>query len=232
MQDSAKARELQQTFQQTIAPFEGMMRAEGHEPMRAIADLLQTAAALRTAPMSHRANIIANMVKTFGIPYPELVRAIDEPGGASQQSQNEPMDVGSIIARAKAELRQELAQTREQASVAHGQQVVEEFKQNAEFLEDVRHDMALIMDADHRRGLKTTIQQAYDKACRIHPEISLVLEQRKAAEAAKAGNASTLRARAASSSVRGQPAAVGVSNGESKSIRGTIEASIAALSGR
>jgi len=54
-------------------------------------------------------------------------------------------------------------------------------------------------------GVAKDLPSAYDAALKLHPEISGVLEQRKAAEAARTGNAATERAVQAASSVRASP---------------------------
>jgi hypothetical protein len=108
---------------------------------------------------------------------------------------------------------------------------VEAFTSTAEFMDDVREDVADMMELASRRGVALTLEDAYNRACKLHPEVSQVLQQREAAKAANALQASTQRARAASSSVRSQPTAAAPAATDD-SIRGSLLASIAATQRR
>jgi hypothetical protein len=57
-------------------------------------------------------------------------------------------------------------------------QQIGEFAQNAEFINDVRYDMADLMDLASKRGQNLSLQDAYDKACSVHPQVSGVLQKR------------------------------------------------------
>jgi len=73
-----------------------------------------------------------------------------------------------------------------------------------EFFEDVREDMADLLEVASRRGIALTAKDAYTRAVAMNPEVSKVMEQRRAA---KTQNGSIQRAMAASSSVKAQPTA-------------------------
>ena len=102
------------------------------------------------------------------------------------------------------------------------QSEIEQFSANAEFLNDVRMEMADIIDMGAQRGVNYSLQQAYEIACRAHPEISRVLQQREQAQAAQRLNQTTQRAKQAAVSVGGAPA-LGSAEQKSNSLRGAIE---------
>lgn len=214
LQEAAEARRHHEAFRQTVAPYEGMIRAEGGEPLRAVQSLLQTAAALRTSPPVHKAQLVANLIRTFGVPIEALDAALagQPPPQGAQGAQYAPNGmapgpyqdprVDQLLAR----MQQAEAQ-RASALQQEAHSVVSAFQ--GEFLDDVREEMADLMEAAGKRGLKLSIEDAYNRAVLLHPEISAVLEQRKAAANAANASASMQRAKAAGSSVRTRPAGGG-----------------------
>jgi hypothetical protein len=94
--------------------------------------------------------------------------------------------------------------TSAQQKQAEAAKSVQEVAQE-EFFEDVRQDMADLIEVAQRRGVALTLKDAYTRAVGLHPEISKVVSQRAAA-AARTPAGATQRARAASSSVRSSPA--------------------------
>lgn len=224
MQETAAARKTAEEFQRTVAPFEAMIRAEGSDPVKAVGNLLQTAAALRTAPPAHKAQLVAQLVKTYGIPIDALDAALSGeaiPQPAQQQGQFRDPRFDQFL--------QTLEQRKAQAAQAEAQRVaseMEKFAAEAEFFDDVREDMADLIEAKARRGVELTPKQAYDLACSMHPEISGVISQRQAAASAANAQASTQRARNAASSVKSQPAGPSQA-GEPDDIRGALKAALA-----
>jgi hypothetical protein len=231
LQQTAEARKGYQTFRETIAPFEGMIRAEGIEPMRAVRDLLTTAQALRTAPKPHRAQMIAYMVRNFIGGSKEDVALLDDalsaalngqpmnqqPGGAA------PMD--PRVDQLLAEVRQ-ARQEKQQAAMQRQQEQIDKFAESHEYFEDVRDDMSLAMRMAAEKGLTLSLEDAYKRACALHPEISEVLARRtRAADVTKA-NASTQRNRIAASSIRSTPAPKMKGPPPGDDIRASIEAAI------
>ena len=231
MQESAEARKHLEAFRATVAPFEGFIRAEGSEPMRAVGNLLQTAAALRTAPPAQKAALVANLVKQFGIPIDALDAALaGQPGPQGGNTPPSPyMDprVDQLFQR----LQQAEAQRAEQLKT-QGQQALESFAQGHEFFDDLREDMADLMEAATKRGKTLSLEDAYTRASMLHPEISQVLQQREAAKAAANANASTQKSRIAASSVKTHPTAQMNGAQTGSSIRAAIEAADASLAGR
>lgn len=222
LREAAEARKLREEFQRTISPYEAMLRAEGSEPLKAVGNLLQTAAALRTAPPAQRAALVAQIVRSYGVPIDALDAALS--GEAPQAQQAPPQYRDPRV--------DQLFATIEQAKAAKAQQLQAEAQkalstvQEQEFFEDVREEMADILEVAARRGVAMSVEDAYNRAIALHPEISKVLSQREAAKAAANAQASTQRAKAASASVRGSP--VG-STDDSKptSLREQLEAAFA-----
>lgn len=206
------------------------MQSAGMDPMRAFGSFLDVTRTLRTGPAEQRASVVADIIKNFGVDVEQLAAALD---GQPQQARQQSFDPDAIARQVEARFVQNMQQRQQQALSHQATQTVEEFVQSApEFFEDVREEIADLMELRARRGVKLELKDAYNHVIRNHPEIGPILKQREAATAANATQASTQRARAASSSVRSQPSSAPVGGREPESIRDYLEAAASSLSGR
>jgi hypothetical protein len=208
LQESASARQGYQQFKEAVSPFEAMIRAEGSEPVKAVQNLLQTAYALRTAPLAQRAAMLADLTRTF-LPGQEGIQLLDQalsgspqtPSGVQQQPQvyRDPR-LDQLLAQVE-----EAKQVRVQALDQQAAQALSEVE-GQEFYEDVREDMADILEFAAKRNLQMTPMDAYNRAVQLNPEVAKVFGQREAAKRAASPNGPTQRARIAASSVKSTPA--------------------------
>ena len=106
------------------------------------------------------------------------------------------------------------------------QNEVQQFLGEAEFGEDVREDMADILEVAQRRGQSMTLKQAYERACLMNERVAQVLQQRRAAQGAAQQTNVAQRARAAAVSVSGA-APMGALRQDPTDVRSAIEAAIA-----
>jgi hypothetical protein len=177
--------------------------------------------------------LVAQLVRTYGVPVEALDAALAGQMPAAPTAQQQPIDPAAVAQQAEANIMRRLQQQRQAAHGARAQAEAEAFISSgeAEFIEDVRNDVADMLEMAAKRGVALPLKDAYARACQLHPEVSKVLKQREAATQANAAQASTQRARAAASSVRSQPTG---SPGASKpeDLHGTIEAAWARASGR
>ena len=95
-----------------------------------------------------------------------------------------------------------MRQWREQEQAQQLQHQIEEFSKGAEFFNDVREQMAALLDAGTAKDLK----DAYEQAIWINPEVREVMLQRQEAAKQKSA-ASQRRAKATAASVDGGDAA-------------------------
>lgn len=224
MSESAQARQMTEKFKETVGPYEHLFRAEGVEPLQGIGNLMRTTAALATGTPQTKAQIVTNIIKTYGIDIPTLDAMLA--GAAipnSQTPQAAPYDprvdkLLSELEQAKLE-RQQTLESQAQAALAD--------IENEEFFEDVRMDMADLLEVASRRGLPLTPRDAYNRAIMLNPDISRVIEQRKNA----ASQSGAQRSMAAGASIKPQPT-VPVSGSGDRDLRSEIEASIEKLSRR
>ena len=195
MQGTADARRVAQGFGQLANQYGSVIAAEGAQhPMQLAQSLFQTVAELRMGTPTQKAAKLADLVSRYDIDISALDDALSEritgePGQHAQQSELEQM-LEQKMAPVN-EMMQQLAgmqQRGQQASQQDAMNEVNEFAQTAEFLNDVRHDVADLIDMATKQGRAMSLQEAYDKACAMHPEISNVMAQR--AEQERLSNAS------------------------------------------
>lgn len=212
LQKAAEEAKSSGPLRELMAPYESAIRAQGVEPRQYMQNVLQSAHVIYNGPPEARANALADVIMSAGIPPELLDRALVArmQGGQAPQAQQAQQfrdpRLDSLLAQV-----QTAQQAREQQTQTEAAQQMSEFIEKHEFGADVAPQVADILDVWAKQG-KTSITEsdldrAYTLACQMNPDVSAAFEQRKAAEAAQKAMASTSRSRLAASSVRSQPTA-------------------------
>ncbi len=234
LQETTEARKFAEAVSQAVNPYMAMIQSEGGTPVTAIASLFQTAGALRTAPPAQKAQLVASLVKQFGIDVGMLDQAL-----VGQGPQVDPMEerINQRVNQAIAPIQQryqqmEMQQQQEmQAQSQAAKDAVENFINSQPYGDVVRADMADIMDYATRRGMPMTLEQCYRKACELHPEVSVLVNRQQQTQQLQQNSNAAQAARNRAVSVSGSPAGGGMSQPEAADdIRGAIEASLAQMS--
>jgi hypothetical protein len=227
LQTTAEARRTSESFTQLTSHFAPVMATlQGNTPIDKVAGLVTTVAQLRMGNPVQKAAIMADLINEFGVDIhtldSALVGAAPDPE-VQQQSQLEQMlaerlaPFEQMMGQQNALVQQQAAQRQE----AVNSEVIE-FSKTHEFLPDVRLDMADLIDAAAARGVNMTMEEAYTKACAIHPEVSKILSERQEKERLLGGRNTLAAKRAASSSVTGRK--TGAGGAENLALRDTIAA--------
>jgi hypothetical protein len=234
LQESAEARKAYDAVMRTVAPYEAFIRAEGSNPIQAIDNLMATAAKLRTGTAPELASMVAGIVNQFGIGRfgNGFIQSLDAAlAGQSPVVDPQQAAMEQVLNQRLAPVQQMLtqfqqAQQMQQERVAQAaQSEVEQFLDRAEFGNDVREDMADIMETAARRGQNISLSDAYKKACLMNDRVLSVLRARKQAKSAQTQTQAAQRARSAAVSVSGS-APVGALQQPSTDVRSAIEAAI------
>lgn len=230
VQESAEHRKVASAFQQTLAPYMGMIQAERQDPVQAVAGLLQTAAALRTAPPAHKAALVAQIITGYGISTEDINAVLQGQQPAQEAHQPQHFDPNQLVAQAEQRFAQRLQAQAQQAQMRKAQSDLDAFLASgeAEFFDDVRPIMSSLLSAAAQSGIALSLKDAYSQAVAMSPDLKPVLQQREKAAQATASNAATLKAKNAAASVRSSPAPV--STGAPKDLRSELEANWAKLS--
>ena len=208
MSQAGRIRQIAEEYHRTVQPFENIIRSMNSTPSEAIKNVMTTATALIVGTQKQKCAVITEMVQRYGVDLPELDKMLTEAlkdgggklkyvGGQPVQQQA-PLDprlqpLFAMEQRLREAEGQKIQQLQQQATEAINSVA------NEQYFEDVREDMADIMEISAKRGHVMTIQQAYQKAIQIHPEISKLVTK------APASQDKLQRARRAASTVRGAP---------------------------
>lgn len=239
LQETAESRKTADAFMRAVAPYEGFIRAENSNPIQAIDNLMATAAKLRTGTAPELATMMAGLVQQFGIGRfgQNFIEQLDTAlaGGQVQQVNPQTAQVEQLLNQRLAPVQQMLSQF-QQAQQMQQQRVqeqalseVEQFISQAEFGEDVRQDMADLMETAARRGINLSLQDAYKKACMMNDSVRTAISTRIKNQGLQQQTNAAQRARAAAVSVSGA-APMGALRQDPTDIRSAIEAAIAMTS--
>lgn len=220
LDQSAGARQIAETFQRTVAPYEHMFRAGGKTPIEGVNYLVQTYAQLQTAPLPQRAGIISGMIRdflgtdegAFNLLASALEGKAAPGGGQAPAAALRPEQVQQMV-------RQEAQRLAAESSQQGELKVISDFEATEpEFLKDVVQEIYALVHMEKRQGKPITtelLQKAYEKALRMNPETAAILKQRDDAKAATAKAAQVKTSAAAASGVKSEPAGPG---GEPKAL--------------
>lgn len=220
MQESAQARQFVSQLQQKWAPI--IPALGGADPVAASTEALQFVAQLRSVPPVERAQMLWRLAGAYGVTEDHLVAARD--GAPAPQAQPEYRDprVDALLHHLQSNQAQ-----RQQSEAERAAKEWAEFEANNEYAERLRPTMEKLRQS----GLANDWATAYNHATQMDQEVRTVLEQRKAKKQQEANAEDMRRARAASSSVKNEPAAP-VGAKQSGSILDQIHAAHARLNGR
>lgn len=235
IQESAEARKTTEALMKTIAPYEAFIRAENSNPMQAIDNLMSTAARLRTGTAPELAQMVADLVKQFGVGRfgNGFIEQLDS-ALAGQTPVHDPQQAAleQMFNQKLAPVQQMLTQfqqaqlQQQQATTQSAQNEVTQFLAKAEFGEDVREDMADLMETATRRGQTLSLLDAYKKACLMNDNVRAVISQRARAQGAQQTTQAAQKARSAAVQVSGS-APMGALKQDPTDVRSAIEAAIA-----
>lgn len=213
LQQRADADRTAGAFTDAVRPYETLIRASGQQPHQYVGTLLQTAHNLLYGPAGSKPDLLADLIMQAGVPPDALDRALVARMTGQRQAAPQGHQQQFADPRVDKLLQQlEAAKTeRTTSAAAEADQTAEEFAGSHEFFEDVREDMANILDVWAKGGKKQVTQaemeRAYELACNLNESVSTVLGGRKAATSVQTARAATAKAKAASSSIRSQPTA-------------------------
>lgn len=233
MREAAEARQFQTKFQETIRPFESIIAAQGSDALTATRNMMQTGAALVMGTPAQKAQTVAQIVQQYGVDIDHLAAAIDGQApaeGAPGNGAGAPDPAMQQWMQQQLAPVQQLMSTLQQREQQQQQQVqheavtdIETFSMDPKnvYFEDVRDTMGDLMEVAGRHGRELSLQQAYDTACMMNPQIAPQFQVQQGASSAQEAQTAAERRAAAASSIapRAQPA----STPEPKDRREAIE---------
>ena len=204
LQSTAQERRTAQQFQQVVEPFRGLMAAEGvQDPLAAVQGLMNTTAQLAMGAPEQKARKIADLIQHYGVDLEVLDKTL-----AGQVPENpEQARFEQMLNQRLGGIEQRFNQIESQREMARQQsagQAIQQFAQDPahEFFPQVRTIMADFLDIATKRGQEMSLDEAYQRACMAHDEVSKTIAQRNMQQNKPAVDQ---KKRAASSVKTGQP---------------------------
>lgn len=243
---SETARRFQQKFVESVQPFMARIQANGYDnPIDAAHQMFKMDYMLSTAPMPQRAKAMAQLIKDYGVDLTALDEALVGGGAVvdpveariHQLVEQRLAPVQQLMKQQQEHQRAiEIAETNEVRTTV---QQMEQDTTNYPYFEDVREDMADLIEIQSKRGVYLSPAEAYTRAVAMNPDLSsrvqAQLSQQQARQQAASANAQAQRALNASVSVGGAPTQGGSGTrqfGNGADLRGTIAAVLEGNSGR
>jgi hypothetical protein len=229
LQQTAEARQVSHALQNLSQKYNAALSAEGVDILTATDNLAQIATKLRFGQTGEKAELIARLIQVYGVDITTLDNVLaglpPQPAAMQQQTFHDPR-LDQLLAKQQEREQQKRAQAQQEATAE-----VDSFASGREFFSDVREMMADIIEVAARRNLDLTLEQAYDQAIKLHPEVSKIVAQRAQASAAQSPTRPTARSKQAASSVKSSPVG-GTGQQESGSLREDILSAMESANGR
>ena len=236
---AAPERQIAEQFKQVVTPFMASIQARGIDPVTATKNLFEADHKLSNGHPRDRAQYMAQLIVEYGISVEDLDSALAPMmnGGRAQQqaaSQGGP-DIQALIQQQLNQALAPILQERQQAQQRAAQEVehtVESMSLDPKYpmFDEVRLDMADLIDISAKRGVVLSLDEAYSRAVRANPDTYGQLERQSTVSAATQAHQAAMRAKAAGSSISGAPAGGGgQANGGDGSLRGAIEAAFGGM---
>lgn len=206
---------------QELAPFNNQLQQSGVTPQSFISDVFTSVRTLSSGNPQDKAEVVANIIQSYGVD----VRVLDSLLSQRINLPPEVLQARHIITRSHYKEQEQRAGLQQQNAL-EAEKTLASFGADPkhEFLEQVRHLMADLIEA----GQSKTLEDAYSSAIWAHPDTRKILLQREAESRAASKGRRAAAARFASSSVSGNPSIPGgpAVNPENLTLRQSIEAAI------
>jgi len=208
LQQASGHKRVADEYYKTVAPFQSFIQAEGSSPAQAITELMTTAAQLTMGSPAKKAEVVKNIINQYGVD----IGMLDDVLSGQEVSEDPNAPLLQSIQKELAPIKDFMGQVNtgrteavQQVNVEASTELSSFQESHSEFYEDLREDMADLMEMATNRGRTMTLEQAYGHASNAHPEIGPILKQRVAAEAGKVSASAIAAKKAAASSIRGTP---------------------------
>ena len=222
IQKHAEGAKFAQRVVDTLAPYRHIMIQEGADEVAAIGNLAQYAATMRVGTQQEKANTLARIIQQYGVDIPTLDDVLSGQGVDPETSK-----IDQILQQRLAPVEQMVQdfnrgrQENLRSTDVRLQKEIDDFSSKAEFIEDVREEMADILELNAKRGQEMTLEQAYEKAVGMRSDIQGVLSSRNKQQQLKNSKRRIASKENAASSLDGGSQAP-LENREAPSVRSAI----------
>jgi hypothetical protein len=227
---SAGARKFTHEFMEVVKPFDNLIRAQNSTPLQAVRNLMTTAAMLTTGNAKQKADIVSDICLNYGVDMQELDSALalaikNRQNNATRHLTPQQIQMlKPVFDRARQAEEMEASRTEQYQAAAD--ETIQKMSTDPKypFFNELQEDIADILELNYRRGKKITIEEAYDKATKLHGKVAKAVEQRTDAASVSKAAATLAKARQRASATRGAPSNGGKPITTPKTRREAIEA--------
>jgi len=226
LQESAQARAIVDDMKQSIQPYMQRFQEVGTTPAQMFNQLMQTEVALAHGSQSQKADLIANLIQQYGIDVQQLDSALsarmNDRRPPQQQSDDIEQRVQQLLAQRLAPIEQRL-QAEQHAQQEEIAMTIEQMSNDPAYpyFQDVREDMADLIELKAARGVYISLQQAYNTITGNTPQAAAQAQR----TSLKQANATAQKAKSAAVSVGGSPSSVS-GGADPGNLRASIESAL------
>lgn len=245
LQETAEDRNRLNAVREVLAPhMDRINTIYGGNPIQAINNMLNVERIMLNGDPATKVQMVANMIKHFNIDVVSLDRVLSGQGGPTPEvAQQSALE--QLLEQKLAPV-QQFIQSQQQREAQQRAQVEQEIDHTIEsmaanpeqfpYFEEVRDDMADLIDIAAKKGVALSLEDAYHRAVRMNDgtyQASSVRESSQAAtQAALQAHQQAQRAKGASLSVSGAPSTPGSGGPNPNDLRGTIESLLGGMGAR
>jgi hypothetical protein len=210
LRENASAKQFVGQVEQIVTPHLGWMQAAGVQPLEAINNLLHVETIARSGTAEQKVDLAVQYLIDYGVDLNKLDSALSKRLSQPQQApvnNNQNTELLRMIQQELAPVRSFMS-SQQQAETNALQNEIETFGNNHEYLEDLREDMAVILEVAANQKRAMGLDQAYNIALAGRPDIAQAASLRS-----KQTTSANLRNAASSiAGSSGQPVAIQPNN--------------------
>lgn len=209
--NTTNARRLAAEFTRIVQPYEGLIRMQKSTPLQTVSNMMQTAAVLQMGTPAQKAKAVVEVIRSFGVDIETLDKLlanqnVDDPTGTIDSRINQHLaPVNKLLERLT---EQDQARIKSEEERIAGE--IDAFAADPKnaYFEDLREDIADLIDLAEKRGRKLSLRAAYDTALAQRPDLAKLVSN----GAAMNGQSKSIsrkkleKAKAAASSISGSSA--------------------------
>lgn len=245
LQETAEDRNRLNAVREVLAPhMDRINTIYGGNPIQAINNMLNVERIMLNGDPATKVQMVANMIKHFNIDVVSLDRVLSGQGGPTPEvAQQSALE--QLLEQKLAPV-QQFIQSQQQQAAQQRHRMEQEIDYTVEsmvadverfpYFEEVREDMADLIDIAAKKGAVLSLEEAYRRAVRMNDgayQASSVRESSQAAtNAALQAHQQAQRAKGASLSVSGAPSTPGSGGPNPNDLRGTIESLLGGMGAR
>jgi len=232
--DLAPVKQRMDSLMEVLTPHrERINNIHGGNPLAAIDRMLNVEQVMFSGTPNQKAQLVANMIKEFRVDIPALDSLLSNqplPQQNQQQSELERMleqklaPVQQFIQQQQQWEQRKVQQIEQEAN--HTVETMAEDSERFPYFNEVRDDMADLIELSAKKNIALSLEEAYSRAVRMNDtayQASNVRESSQSAtNAALQAHQAAQRAKGAAVSVSGVPSATGPNVGNPADLRGVI----------